>query len=251
VKAPARLVAVLAGGSALAWAGILLFFTAKDSPYEIGWVFDALGLGGMILGAALFVPVLVSGVRGRSDLPFTRCMICACACLLASLLGWSGALAMYYTSAMPGSVFMLWALVSGIAGLLAPLPIAAFARRRERIPSRPRPVEGAAVKKRASTRWLLFVAAGVPGAMAVILFARFGDFGPGGFFTSILPVVIGAASAIALPVLLALISRFHDRTRRLVVGLLIWFFGTAALVGVMLAAWVVYELVVGLMHFRL
>lgn len=234
MSAPAKIAAALGGGAALAlgWTGVLSLFTAKDDPYGLGIVFAVLGIGGSILGAALAASAVARAVRERGAVPLARTCAGAAACLFAPLLGWSGALAMAAVSATPGSVFMFWALAAGAAGFLAPIPAAAFALRRA-------PPRG----------WILALAA-APGAALALLFAAYNGFRLDDLPT-VLPVVLGAASAIALPVLLALASRFRGRPRRLVVGLVIWFFGTAALVGAMLLVWIGCELVTGLTHFRL
>jgi len=247
LRAPA--VGVLAGGFALALglAGLLLFFSAKDDPYGLGWLLTALWLGGAVTCAALNATVIAAIVRGRSDLPPSRAVIGTLACVLAPLLGWTGALLLDGGDSTPGSTFMIWAIASSIVGFAAPLPVTAWMRHVARTVDREAPRGAASPSRPTPGRWLLITAAGLPGATTACLFGLLGDPSDEGLFS----MMLGIAAAVSMPVLTAMVLAFRGRRRRLVVGLVLWFVGTAMLLGAMIGGWVVYELITGLMRFRL
>lgn len=219
------------GAALIVWAGILFFFTNKDNPYDLGWLFMLLGLSGMGVAAGLSALVMGWIVRKGGSPGFSRPVLAMLACPFMPLLGWTAALGMAYTDATPASEFMVWALAFGAGGFLAPLVTAGLVR----------------LQKRAA----VYAASGAPGLIAAVLFALSGDFQHDRFYSMVL-VLGSVTSTAALPALIAIIVSLRGKAPKLVVvGLALWLAGTALLIGSLLGVYIVYEIIYGILHFRL
>ncbi len=249
-RGPTKAILSGCGAVLLGWAGFLYFFTSKDNPYELGWLFMLLGFAGVCVAAALSGLVIAGIVRARGAFAFSSRVIVMLACPFMPLLGWTGALGMAYTDATPGSVFMFWALVFSISGFLAPLAAAGLVRFQKRAAVEAGRADDASEKRPSSHPVAVYGAAGAPGLIAAVLFALAGNFQYDRFFTMLL-VLISVTSAASLPALIAVIVSFRRKTRKLILGLALWLVGTALLLGFLLGFYILYEIIYGIMHFRL
>jgi len=235
------------GAALLGWAGFLYFFTSKDNPYELGWFFWLVGLAGVCVATALCALVTIRIIRVKGEFTFSAPVIVMLACPFMPLLGWTGALGMVYTDATPGSVFMLWAFTFSICGFLAPPVTAALVHFRK---SEAAKAEESLDKHAPSHPVAVYVVVGVLCLIAAVLFALSGDYRHNRFF-SMLFVLISVTAAVSLPALLMIIISFRRKARRLIPALALWIAGTALLLGLLLSFYILYELIHGLMHFRL
>lgn len=113
---------VVYGFIILCWAGFLLFFTLKGNPYELGWLFISIGGAGTV-AFALFAGFCFqrAQVKGKEPGPLCSQAKTLFAYPPVVLVGWTGALTMAATDASAGSVFMVWAMVFSIAGVVLPV----------------------------------------------------------------------------------------------------------------------------------
>ena len=181
-RGPTKAILSGCGAVLLGWAGFLYFFTSKDNPYELGWLFMLLGFAGVCVAAALSGLVIAGIVRARGAFAFSSRVIVMLACPFMPLLGWTGALGMAYTDATPGSVFMFWALVFSISGFLAPLAAAGQVRFQKRAAVEAGRADDASEKRPSSHPVAVYGAAGAPGLIAAVLFALAGNFQYDRFF---------------------------------------------------------------------
>ena len=249
-RGAARAILAGCGAALIGWAGILYFFTNKDNPYELGWFFMLLGLAGMVTAAGLSALVMAGIVREKGAFVLTRPVKVMLACPFMPLLGWTGALAMAYTDATPGSGFMVWAFAFGMGGFLAPLVTAGLVRFQARSAAKTARSGKEIDKKPIRVHAAVYAAAAAPGLTAAVLFTLSGDFQYDRFFSMVL--VLGSVTfAAALPALIAVMVSFGRKARRLVVGLALWLVCTALLMGLLLGFYILYEIVDGILHFRL